>query len=195
MTQTEEAPVLAVIYEDTHLRVIDKPSGISVLKDNTGKASVWDLYEVRFHEPPLSVHRLDKGTSGLLIIARTVRGRRALSRMFCNREIEKTYLAWVEGEPHPESGTIDLPLEKGRKGKYRVAGPGQGLPSTTRYRLLAERSGTSLLECRPLTGRTHQIRAHLAFVGHPIVGDKIYIDPKIFEGYIQLGWQGICWKL
>ncbi|MCA9416729.1 MAG: RluA family pseudouridine synthase [Candidatus Omnitrophica bacterium] len=163
-----------VLHEDDHLRVLNKPSGYSVLKDNTGAASLADLYEDSFGEPPLWVHRLDKGTSGVLLVARTPECRAELQRQFDKGTIEKTYLALVSGSPPKRKGTIDLPLEKARKGRFRIASPGRGVESITDYEVVGVGATTSLLICRPKTGRTHQIRVHLQEHGSPLATDPLY---------------------
>jgi len=178
MSDKTDIPPLPVIFEDESLRVLNKPSGISVLKDNTGAPSVWDLYPQVFGEDPLSVHRLDKGCSGLLVVARTQKARSHLSRSQAKGLFRKTYLALARGEPQEPEGVIDLPLEKGRKAAYRVAELGSGLPSQTEYRVIAHKSGMSLLELGLLTGRTHQIRVHLAAVGCPLVEDPLYGEER-----------------
>lgn len=165
---------LPVIREEAGFRVLNKPSGLAVLKDNTGATSIQDLYPTQFGEAPLFVHRIDKGTSGLLMVARTEKTRAALARLFSQSGIEKTYLALVWGRPEREEGLIDLPLEPGRKGRFRVAQPGRGQASRTEFRLLAMGEGVSLIQCRPLSGRTHQVRIHLAAIGCPLVKDPLY---------------------
>ena len=174
MIQEPDFHLLPIVYEDPWLRILNKPAGMSVLKDNTGRPSLWDLYPEVFGEPPLVVHRLDKGTSGLLIVARTPRARSNLSRLLSRHKMDKTYLALVNGAPVEEEGVIDLPIEKARKGAFRIAPPGKGLPCLTNYRLLARRGPCSLLQIRPETGRTHQIRVHLTAIGCPLAQDPLY---------------------
>lgn len=143
---------------------------------------------------PYQVHRLDKGTSGVLLVARDAATQKRLTAAFRRREVRKYYATWVTGRL-PHSGTVDLPLKKGRKSRYRVAGerrhirlddriwrlagptmPG-GIPAVTRIRPLCVDAARTLLIAQPLTGRTHQLRVHLAWLGHPILGDHLYGRP------------------
>jgi tRNA pseudouridine32 synthase/23S rRNA pseudouridine746 synthase/23S rRNA pseudouridine1911/1915/1917 synthase len=139
------------------------------------------------------VHRLDKPTSGVLAIALNPAAQKKLTRAFAQRRVGKFYLAWVIGDPGP-AGSIDLPLRKGRKSRYRVAGQradiigearswtlptstGEGHEAFTRFRRLKVDEGRSLLLLKPRTGRTHQLRVHLSWIGHPIIGDALYGKP------------------
>jgi len=188
-----------VVHEDAGVVVLDKASGVSVLADRTGAPCLWDALKARYPHPRL-VHRIDKGTSGLLMVALTRDRQRTLTRAFNQHAIGKHYLAVVAG--HIAAGAtlrIALPLKPGRKSRYRVAGlreeirssrQGWSLPpeerrggheSETRIRVLATSAHRSLLAVQPLTGRTHQIRVHLAWIGHAIVGDHLYGTPTAPE--------------
>ena len=190
---------MPVLYRDPHLIAFDKPAGISLLADRSGASSLWDALPMLMEGKPYLVHRLDKGTSGVLLVARDQRTQSALTRAFAGREVRKFYLAWVTGDLGcAGTGTIDLPLRPGRKSRYRVAGPREsivrrgarwtltkrdpeGLDATTRFRVLARAQGRTLILLAPRTGRTHQLRVHLAWIGHPIVGDSLYGRPDAPE--------------
>jgi tRNA pseudouridine32 synthase/23S rRNA pseudouridine746 synthase/23S rRNA pseudouridine1911/1915/1917 synthase len=187
--------MIEVIYQDADVMVLHKPSGISLLADRSGAPCLWEALPELLNGKPYLVHRLDKPTSGVLLIARHPASQRRLTRAFQKRQIRKFYLAWVRGNP-PPVGTIDLPLRKGRKSRYRVAGnranieleqsvwhlqePQEtvdGHDSLTRLRCLIAGADRSLVLLQPRTGRTHQLRVHLAWIGHPILGDQLYGDP------------------
>lgn len=187
---------VSILYQDARLAVIDKPSGIALLADRSGAPCLWDMLPELLGGKPYLVHRLDKGTSGVLLIALDQQTQSHLTRAFNRREVEKFYLAWVTGEPERgRTRLIDLPLRRGRKSRYRVAGDRSaiatsdagwrlsgpvdpaGLASVTRLRVLTSTRGRSLLALAPRTGRTHQLRVHLAWIGHPIIGDTLYGRP------------------
>lgn len=200
---TGAAPPLDVVYRAADLLAINKPSGISLLADRTGAPCLWDTLREELalegHEP-LSVHRIDKGTSGVLLVALTRERQSHLSQAFALRDVRKFYVARVVGDVRLDgvTGTIDLPLEKGRKSRYRVAAPRErivrhgsrwhltgrksaGHESLSRLRRIAGDGRQTLLALQPLTGRTHQLRVHLAWIGHPIIGDHLYGKPDSAE--------------
>ena len=178
---------LAIRFEDEHLLVLDKPAGLVVhpapgnpegtlvnaLLAHCGE-SLAGIGGVR---RPGIVHRLDKDTSGLLVVAKTEPAHRALSRDFAGRRIERAYSAFVWGVPVPAAGEIsgNIGRSPSNRKKMAVVAASRGKPATTRYRV-EQRFGdhAALIECRLLTGRTHQIRVHLAHRGHPLIGDPVY---------------------
>ena len=198
---------LPILFEDAHLLAIDKPVEVSFLRDRAGAPCVWDMLVARQKAiggpRPLQVHRLDKGTSGVLLVALSREAQSSLTRQFADREVRKAYVAVTLGVPDPGRAVVDLPLREGRKKRYRVAGqrehiavsrdarparvalakrddlPGKpAFESATSYRVLRESNGRALVLLRPYTGRTHQLRVHLAWTGTPIVGDHLYGSPR-----------------
>jgi 23S rRNA pseudouridine1911/1915/1917 synthase len=179
----EELP-LAIVFEDEHLLALDKPPGLVVhptwghrqgtlLNALLWRAREWDPAVAR----PRMVHRLDKDTSGLLLVAKTRAAHAELARAFQRRQVSKEYLALVHGRPPADRGRIDLPISRMPEDpKRRTTADPAGRPAITDWTLLAEspRAPISLVLCRPQTGRTHQIRVHLAAIGLPIVGDPLY---------------------
>jgi 23S rRNA pseudouridine1911/1915/1917 synthase len=123
---------------------------------------------------PGIVHRLDRDTSGVILIAKNDAAHDTLSRQLKDRTIEKTYVALVEGTPKPAEGAIDAPIARDYVRRQRMAIVASGRASVTAYRVIERFTGCSLVEARPKTGRTHQIRVHFAAIGHPIVGDRVY---------------------
>jgi len=179
-----EAIPLEIVHRDEHLVVINKPPGLSV-HPGAGRSSGTLVNALLYHFPGIAgvgtsgrpgiVHRLDKDTSGLLLAALDPGTHRELSHIFKNREIEKEYLALVWGCPDPIRGTIETTIGRSpsdRK-KMSVLSAG-GRPAVTRYTVLERVGAFGLISCELLTGRTHQIRVHLAHLGHPIVGDPLY---------------------
>ena len=178
---------LDIRFEDAHLIVIDKPAGLVVhpapgnpdhtlvnaLLAHCG-ASLAGIGGVR---RPGIVHRLDKNTSGLMVIAKTDLAHRALARDFAARRIDRAYAAFVWGVPHPPAGEIagNIGRSPFNRKKMAVLGDGKGRPALTRYRVeRAFKTHAALLECRLATGRTHQIRVHMAHAGHALIGDPLY---------------------
>ncbi|MEQ8654939.1 MAG: RNA pseudouridine synthase [Kiloniellales bacterium] len=176
----------ALLYRDSLLLVVNKPAGLPVHGGPSGKPSLEDLLpELRFgyRETPRLAHRLDQETSGCLALGRNDRAMRKLGRLFQRRLVQKRYWAVVAGSPPDVEGTIDLPLAKTTEGrKWRMAVDDQGKAALTLYRVLGQAAGMTWLELSPKTGRTHQIRVHLAALGCPILGDLAYGgDPGVMQ--------------
>jgi 23S rRNA pseudouridine1911/1915/1917 synthase len=172
------ADPVPILFEDPHLLAVDKPSGLLV--HGTASSRGPDLLSrlTAAGGPPLHlVHRLDRETSGVLVLGKTVPAARALSELFAARGARKTYMAVVFGAVRDGAGEIDLPLGRARSSavhiKQGVDREG-GYPARTRYRVLVRLDGFTVLELIPLTGRRHQLRVHLQALGHPVVGDKLY---------------------
>jgi 23S rRNA pseudouridine1911/1915/1917 synthase len=178
-----EAIPLAVLYEDADLAAVDKPAGMVVhpAHGHTGGTLVnaalarWpEMAAVGGPERAGVVHRLDKDTSGVIVLAKSAAALEALQAQFKTRTIYKHYLALVEGAPATPTGLIDAPIGRDPKQRKRMAVRHDGRRAVTRYTLLEDFDTHSLLAVEPQTGRTHQIRIHLAWLGHPVVGDQVY---------------------
>ncbi|HTZ78493.1 MAG TPA: RNA pseudouridine synthase [Stellaceae bacterium] len=167
-----------VLYRDGSILVIDKPAGLAVHPGpSTPESLERHLGYLRFgiRETPRLVHRLDRDTSGCLLLARHARGASKLGRLFSSSSVKKTYWAVVEGVPPTPEGVIDRPLKKvTRKEGWRVVPDAAGDRALTRYRVLGSDDGLTWLELAPETGRTHQLRVHCAAAGFPVLGDPIY---------------------
>jgi tRNA pseudouridine32 synthase / 23S rRNA pseudouridine746 synthase len=175
---TPEELAARLLYRDGLMLIIDKPAGLAVHKGTKGGSNLEDLLDgLRFGLPrrPELAHRLDKDTSGCLVLGRHRKALRRLGRLFAAGDVDKTYWAVVLGRPPAAEGRIELPLGKRSKerGWWMKVDP-DGLPALTEYRVLGEALGQSFLELRPRTGRTHQLRVHLAALGCPVLGDAIY---------------------
>jgi 23S rRNA pseudouridine1911/1915/1917 synthase len=176
--QAQRMP-LKVVFEDDALIVIDKPAGL-VVHPGAGQPDRTLLNALLAHAPALAavpragiVHRLDKDTSGLLVVAKTVQAQAELVKQLAARTMRRVYLAIVQGDP-PASGVIDAPVGRDARARTRMAVTHRGKPARTAYRVLERYGRAALVECRLETGRTHQIRVHFQHLRHPLVGDTTY---------------------
>ena len=173
---------IPILFEDGEALVIDKPGGLPIERPRAGGPSLEDhLDELKlgFRRPPAPVHRLDTDTSGCLLLARNPKALKRFARAFEERQVGKRYLGVLAGMPEASEGMIELALTKvssAEKG-WRMIPAKKGKPAVTRWRVIAEHGGRALVEFRPETGRTHQIRVHAASgIGVPLLGDPIYGD-------------------
>jgi 23S rRNA pseudouridine1911/1915/1917 synthase len=193
-----EAPrELPVLHADDAFYALDKPAGIAM--HPTAKwhfSTVTAVLRDKFPDERLQItHRLDLETSGVLLIGRTYEAAVALKRAFAKRRVHKRYVALVHGALDGE-GVVDAPLAlAGGLVRVKMAVREDGLPSRTRWRARSRHGAYTLVDCWPETGRQHQIRAHLDHVGHPIVGDKLYPDERVFADYQDHGWDAVAGKL
>lgn len=186
---TPEPICLEVVLEDEHVLVVDKPAGM-VTHPGAGQASGTLAAAALAHAPGIAgvggprrpgiVHRLDKGTSGLIVLAKTPAAYAALTAQLVCRTVARRYVCLTHGLPRRDEGVVDAPIGRDPRSRVRmaVAPPGKGKRAVTRYRVL-ERfrpggDGIACVECRLETGRTHQIRVHMASIGHPLLGDRAY---------------------
>jgi tRNA pseudouridine32 synthase/23S rRNA pseudouridine746 synthase len=175
---TPEEMIARLLYRDGLMLVVDKPAGLSVHRGPKGGASLEDYFEaLRFGLPrdPALAHRLDKDTSGCLVLGRHRKALALLGKLFKNGQVGKIYWAVVEGGPQADEGRIDIPLGRldENRGWWMKADP-NGKPSSTVWKVMGRHDGKTWLKLEPLTGRTHQLRVHCAEMVWPIVGDPIY---------------------
>ncbi len=178
---------LQVLYEDAEIVVLDKPAGLTV-HPGAGRSTGTLAHHLLDRYPEMAgvggpgrpgiVHRLDQGTSGALVVARTPAAYARLSRAFSSREVSKLYLGIAWGAPSPAAGTIEAPVGRHPQRRKEMAVVSRGRPAVTHYRTVAAAAGISLLEMDLATGRTHQIRVHLKHLGHPLVGDPVYGEAR-----------------
>ncbi len=186
--ETEEATLAAesipldIIYEDVDLIVLNKPVGL-VVHPGPGNPSGTLVNGLLFYKPGLEVggkhrpgvvHRLDKDTSGVMVVGISDRGHGSLTEQWANRMVEKRYIALVKGEVEVSEGTIDVPIGRHSSDRLRMAATATGKPAVSHFTVLERFADATLVDVELVTGRTHQIRVHMAFIGHPVVGDAVY---------------------
>jgi 23S rRNA pseudouridine1911/1915/1917 synthase len=191
-----EAIALAVVHEDDDLLVIDKPAGL-VVHPGSGNWAGTMLNALLHHAPGSAslprggiVHRLDKDTSGLLVVAKNEPAQLALVRQLQARTVKRTYLALARGKV-AAGGKVDAPVGRHPVHRTRMAVVAGGKPAITHYRVRERFAAHTLLECELETGRTHQIRVHLASIGHPLEGDPVYAGrgPRLLERQALHAWK------
>lgn len=178
---TDESDILKqiVIYKDDNIVVLNKPSGLAV-QGGSGISKSIDMFldtlKFDYSERPRLVHRIDKDTSGILVLARTRKMAQLLTKLFSEHKIKKKYLAVVDGKTEKKEGTFNFPLiKKYVSGQERVCVDfKEGLPAITHYRVLEHNENYSFLKLSPISGRTHQLRVHCSYVKCPLLGDKKY---------------------
>lgn len=177
---------LEIVHEDEHLLVVDKPAGM-VVHPAAGNPDGTLVNALLHHcagrlsgiggvARPGIVHRIDKDTSGLLVVAKTDVAHEGLATQFARHSIDRRYLSITAGIPVPAAGTIDAPLARSSANRKKIAivGEGRGKRAVTHYRIVEPLKGAALVQCRLETGRTHQVRVHMASIGHPLLGDPVY---------------------
>lgn len=178
---------LPIIFEDDDVLVINKPAGVLTHAQGEFNTEPSVATFIRQRTADMTgeragiVHRLDRATSGLLICAKNPKTLSALQQQFAKRQVQKTYVAIVKGHLKQKEAIIDMPIERNPRAPATFRVGANGKSATTHYKVLQESKDVSLIELKPQTGRTHQLRVHLAHLGHPIVGDVLYADGKFGE--------------
>ena len=179
---------LDIIYEDDDVLVVNKPAGMVAHPayahpDGTLVNAVAGYAKGSF--APFLVHRLDKDTSGAIIIAKNTRAKKSLIKQFENRSVKKVYRTAVKGNVLPKEGRIEAPLGRSPNDRKKIiVGPLAKKAAVTEFKTIFHSKKYSLLEVYPITGRTHQIRSHLCYIGHPVLGDKTYGGPESLDGRV-----------
>ena len=179
-----QAIPLEIVFEDEHLLVVDKPAGL-VVHPAAGNLDGTLVNALLHHcagrlsgiggvARPGIVHRIDKDTSGLLVVAKNDQAHEGLAKQFAAHSVDRRYLAIVSGVPAMSSGSVDAPLARSATNRKKIAIVARGKRAVTHWRRLQTLRGAALVECRLETGRTHQVRVHMASIGHPLVGDPVY---------------------
>lgn len=184
---------LPILYEDDDCLVIDKPAG--VLSHSKGafnpEGTVASFVEPKYSgdkgERAGIVHRLDRATSGLIIVAKNPPATSWLQKQFSQRKVKKTYFAIINGKPEHDQAVIEVPIERNPKDPKTFRPGNTGKPALTEYKVIETNSKRSLLQLMPTTGRTHQLRVHLKYIGHPIIGDPIYDGEPAERMYLHAG--------
>ncbi|MBD5788083.1 RluA family pseudouridine synthase [Cellulosimicrobium terreum] len=194
----EPVPGMGIVHDDDDLVVVDKPVGVAAHPSPgwTGPTVVGALAAAGYRistsgaaERQGIVHRLDAGTSGLMVVAKSEHAYTALKRAFKERTVEKVYHALVQGHPEPTTGTIDAPIGRHPSSDWKFAVTAEGKPSVTHYEVLEMLPAASLVEVHLETGRTHQIRVHFSALRHPCVGDLTYGADPVLASRVELSRQ------
>ncbi len=191
--EAENIP-LDIVYEDEDIIVVNKPQGM-VVHPAVGHPSHTLVNALLYHTRDLAdspegfrpgiVHRIDKDTSGLLMVAKNAAARESLEKQLAAKSNKRQYLAIVHGNFAEEEGTIDAPIGRNPKDRKQMAVVEKGKSAVTHFKVLEQYQGYSLVECQLETGRTHQIRVHMAYIGHPLAGDPLYGPRKTLPGHGQ----------
>ena len=191
--EAENIP-LDIVYEDKDVIVVNKPQGM-VVHPAAGHPSHTLVNALLYHTRDLAdspegfrpgiVHRIDKDTSGLLMVAKNAAARESLEKQLATKSNKRQYLAIVHGNFAEEEGTIDAPIGRNPKDRKQMAVVEKGKSAVTHFKVLEQYQGYSLVECQLETGRTHQIRVHMAYIGHPLAGDPLYGPRKTLPGHGQ----------
>lgn len=185
----------SILYEDADIMILNKPSGLASHCGTGIRLGLIEAARQIWQDKNLELaHRLDRGTSGCIILSRSLAAGNHLGNLFRNHQVSKSYHALVDGRWPSGAIRVEAPLERlpARGGDRRVRVSGEGKPALTHFSLLDKLRGCSLVEARPASGRTHQIRVHAALQGHPLLGDDKYADKDRFRHWHSLGIRRLC---